>query len=347
MAGGIRPDPEQVIRAQVSRAQDIRQIGAATGDVLYNFGLIAAADYPQAPGVGTADFTQMIASALVAVALFIVLALMTFGVMLLSFIFAFLRLALSKVPLVGNGLKHLTDVTAFAVDPMITWIAGEADHALSNVLNGVVSLVHWAIRQPSNAVQDVSAAIVAAGVAPVKAEVDHLWAWVNHISNAVVTLQHELAAFPVTTAIGRVTIADQLHTAQNDIGRLWGAVSGIHTTLDQEAARINGLESNLDTLVRHVTGVRALNVGFQDIVSEISQLENAVKGLASDTLPRIDLNAQNIARLIPLAILADAGVEGIRNLRRLEDDICQCPRFPPGFNELGLAAALLHHVKGD
>lgn len=123
---------------------------------------------------------------------------------------------------------------------------------------------------------------------------------------------------------------------------LQGRVNHILTVLPTIVHDINTIEANqkefsydlniaigeINSLYSALNGVRVTQWGVQDY---LKNLDDSIKKLDYDygqLAPKVENNTQHIHLLNPLGQLLYLGQPGLNNLKRLEDNPCQCESWP-------------------
>lgn len=266
---------------------------------------------------------------------------------LASWLHHLLHNALASIPFTGGKLAVPIDIAFYWVTPGMGFLADTLNQEASKALPSFVHLVGWCLQNIERHMPSPFNAVIESYVHPVKAEVDHLWSWVHDISVWVSDLSHSVHGNALIGSDPMGAIRDQVHQLQRDVA----TIQHIQTVQAGDIAAINGQLATLGaeqaTLTEHTVGVRAASIGAADLLTVVSNLQASVHELQTVVLPTVTTHTGQINTLYPLGILLDAGALGLQNLRKLEDDPCQCPRLPGVINELGLAMSALHHLKGD
>jgi uncharacterized protein YoxC len=321
--------------------------GGGSMRMVRGLGVIQGQAYPGVETLAERDVAVEAASALADFGIGWFCLIVLCVVVFFDFALRYLRQGLSNVPMVGGGLGYLTDFLLSVFDPITEFVISQLSDSLHFMLAGFVTAVQWAVLQGNKQPLDNLGALIQSHIYPVKHEVDHLWGWVNDINTWVNTLSHEVHGTQSAPKEGTVPLWDQIHAIQHDIAATNAQVENIHKQIADLYGSVHQLDDLFRNLNSHVHGVRAVDVGWQDVEQQIGNLQDEILTLTSGHTVQIGHNSAMLSALAPLGLLLAPGAAGLENLRKLEDDICQCPRLPGVQNELGLAMAVLHHLKGD
>lgn len=108
-------------------------------------------------------------------------------------------------------------------------------------------------------------------------------------------------------------------------------------TVGQLVASQQHQDQEIATLRSIVGGVRAVTVGAQDVITILDHLRTTIEAIQAQQGAELAHHTAELAQLAPLLSLLYLGERGLDNLRKLEQNPCQCPRLP-GFNPLELDA---------
>lgn len=121
-------------------------------------------------------------------------------------------------------------------------------------------------------------------------------------------------------------------------------INVINANQAEFAHDLNITIGELNSLYTALNGVRATQWGVQDY---LKNLDDSVKKLDYDygqLAPKVENNVQQLHLLHPLEQLLYLGQPGLNNLKRLEDDPCQCPSYSPFPSDQSEALAVLEYL---
>ena len=149
---------------------------------------------------------------------------------------------------------------------------------------------------------------------------------IQKLQDDVRKLQHQTGTANVTPSPTSISLETRVKVLEHNYPQiynnqvmLWNDLNKNASLEQDDARRIQKLESGLGQ-------VRATQVTWPDVETA---LNNNVKPLEAEITrqgQQVTTNAQNIAHMSPLTLLLQPGMPGLRNLRKLEDDPCQCPQ---------------------
>ena len=141
------------------------------------------------------------------------------------------------------------------------------------------------------------------------------------------------------------TVWDQIHYVEHKIVAHQTSITDLYSRTD----RLTNIATQIQTEFRSLTGeihaVRAVSAGWQDIQQELENLGSLTTQFIDETSAELGKVVSVQTQMLPLTLLLEPGIKGLRNLRKLEDNICQCPKFANIPNELGTALAVLEFVE--
>lgn len=284
-----------------------------------------------------------IGDVVVVVVVVIVLAIAILGEIIHHF---FTRLTFSVGPMTFR-VGALADVAFGWSDNLTTWCAHTLQNAASGVFHGFIAATQWAIQQATHGGGTVTNALIGEAVQPVKTEVDHLWLWVNDINKWVGNIASHVGVAASVAIAEPGNVLGQLASTEQSLRNLWDYAGQIDGKLTGLSTEVGHLSTMVQTLLAQTGAVRAVNVGWQDMATELTNVQAEVQRLINVTYPQIQDLEGKVITLLPLGVLLAAGAEGIDNLRKLEDDPCQCPQLGGIGGVWATIMAAKHELKGD
>lgn len=272
--------------------------------------------------------------------------LLVIGIVLaLLFILIQFRRAIGSIGLgIGAKIEHLLPSPSILNGP-IDWAAHEAGHAVGGIMSGFTTAVHWAIQGKTGTPMNTLEAMIYSQVYPVHHEVNELWSWVSHINDWVGSIAHETHGTPPAPTPRSTPLQAQIDQLTHQQHVLSMAQDATNRKTDTNAAAIAALGVSLGALSARLTGVRAVNAGYQDVESNLRSMQNQLDELAKHYGTRIADNTSELTKLKPLEVLTQAGANGIGNLVKIENKLCWCEELPGLPNMLGTALAAIHGLK--
>lgn len=236
-----------------------------------------------------------------------------------------LRAVLSKAPLgIGGKLASLTDAV-FAWDKGYAhWVA---EHIVTTLIGAIIA-VKFVIGATLGLVHVVGGTVhILNPLAVPKAIINEVHALTTRISR----LEHEIYDAGKVVANVPGSLAAQLHSIHTQVSDLYhkgqwllAHVDNLYNDHHALAHEVHSLEHLVGDLQHRLTGVRAIHVSAPDL---IGQLEGAINGIDSrigSLEGKIGITSQQVTQLMPLTMLLTGGLVGLRMLRTLEDEPCQC-----------------------
>jgi archaellum component FlaC len=199
---------------------------------------------------------------------------------------------------------------------------------MAKLLHAIATLVQWGNAQNLKGAGRAIDKEILRFVEPVHHEVDHLWSWVSQINNWVNEIAHDIGGLSAGPAQNSIPTKDQIAAIQKALAVTNARVEQNQDDVAMLVHRVEQVEDDLGALANHLTGVRAINVNLPDIQNEVAKMLAELKAFEMGIQPRVAANTSTLGELAPLAVLALAGPRGIGNLRRLQDNPCQCPQLP-------------------
>lgn len=123
------------------------------------------------------------------------------------------------------------------------------------------------------------------------------------------------------TLLERIT---RLETHQTQLVHNQNALHADYNTLAHNETVFN---SKLTAIEAALGGVRATQYGVQSTMTEFHNLINGVQHELGQLAPEVDAAVRQLLLMQPLEQLLYLGARGINNLKKLEQDMCQCPRY--------------------
>jgi hypothetical protein len=105
------------------------------------------------------------------------------------------------------------------------------------------------------------------------------------------------------------------------------------------------LQTQFHNLTGEIHAVRAVSTSWQDVELQVENLGSLTTQFIDEVSVELGHVVNVQKQMEPLSLLLEPGIPGLRNLRKLEDNICQCPKFANIPNELGTALAVLEFVE--
>ena len=175
-------------------------------------------------------------------------------------------------------------------------------------------------------------------------EIHFLQSEINTLKQAVGTIQYVTTDKTVTVGVPQ-TVWDQIHHLEGQMHAVQTSITDLYSRTD----RLTNIATQIQTEFRSLTGeihaVRAVSAGWQDIQQELENLGSLTTQFIDETSAELGKVVSVQTQMLPLTLLLEPGIKGLRNLRKLEDNICQCPKFANIPNELGTALAVLEFVE--
>lgn len=177
-----------------------------------------------------------------------------------------------------------------------------------------------------------------------EAEIHFLQSEINVLKSAVGTIQYVTLDKTVTVGVPQ-TVWDQIHHLEGQMHAVQTSIGDLYGRTDRLTNTVTSLEHQFQSLTGEIHAVRAVSAGWQDIEQQLATLGTLTTQLADETAAQMGTITAHQTQMLPLALLLEPGIKGLRNLRKLEDNICQCPKFANIPNELGTALAVLEFVE--
>lgn len=256
----------------------------------------------------------------------------------------------SWMPLgIGSKAGGIVRIGFTWLDSFENWVMAYIDDQIKSMMQAVVSLVGWCLSKlgitlpgqgPAPRGQPGQMA-TEAEVRAVNARVDQLNKEVQSINFAISNPLTVTGPVPIpvpgtgTTEITKTVVVgvpqnlwDQIHAIHAKQANFEQALSTIQTKADQAYTTALQALNEGRALSQSVHAIRAVTVGYQDIQRELENLGSLMTSFVDETateLQRLDGEQKHMA---PLGLLLGPGLPGLRNLRTLEDNMCQCPKLP-------------------
>lgn len=175
-------------------------------------------------------------------------------------------------------------------------------------------------------------------------EVQYLQREINKLQSQVGYLTTHLGT-AATTTVPSSTIPQQVHYLEHQVDLIRSDLHAFSTGLNYALQTMTQLENRVSTLSQSYTGIRHEVLGLQDMGAELDNVQRTLTSFQNATSRSLDTLTSHMTHVWPLTLLLQPGISGLRNLRKLEDNICQCPKFGGIPNELGTALAVMEYVE--
>jgi uncharacterized protein YoxC len=141
------------------------------------------------------------------------------------------------------------------------------------------------------------------------------------------------------------TVWDQIHHLEAQAHSQQTSITDLYSRTDRLNNIATQLQSEFKSLTGEIHAVRAVSASWQDIEQQLENLGSLTTQFIDETAAELGHVTAVQTQMLPLTLLLEPGISGLRNLRKLEDNICQCPKFANIPNELGTALAVLEWVE--
>lgn len=242
-----------------------------------------------------------------------------------------------STPWIGSRWAALVHFMFSPVDQFRRAVARLLAQVMSVALVAFRDLVHWAlflaIPQPGTPLDTV----INQWVEPVHHEVDTLWSWVQQIAGEVTNLRQQSSGVGTGSPGGGGVPGGRLDQLEQRVATIETTLTHVSQQLAQVVAQNAVEDREIATLRSIVYGVRAASVGAQDVFTQLDRLRTTIESVQAQQGTLLSHHTAQLTQLEPLLTLLYLGRRGLDNLRKLENNPCQCPRLP-GFNPLELDA---------
>lgn len=176
------------------------------------------------------------------------------------------------------------------------------------------------------------------------AQVNHLQAELDYVRHHLGTVQYVTTNKQVTVGVP-ANVWDQIHHLESQMSAVTAALNAIDARLDHVSSTNSSQQHQIDRLSQGLHDIRAVSVGWQDIAQELERLGTRLTTEYNNTQQQVRSVDRRYRPLLALGLLTQPGLAGIKNLRKLEDNMCQCPKLPGIGNEMGTALAVLEFIE--
>ena len=167
------------------------------------------------------------------------------------------------------------------------------------------------------------------GIAPYSLEgtVSKLAADYNYLLTQVQKLGYALGHEQHSNAVP-AQVWDQIHSLQGDVARIVRAQNALSLRLDAADNAIRVQNNQIAQLEGQLHGLRQVSTGWQDVKNALDGLARATNSALADVRANQARDHVHLEELLPLSLLMQPGMAGIKVLRQLEDTPCMCPQTP-------------------
>lgn len=252
--------------------------------------------------------------------------------LLIGCLHGLLRAILGTLPNWGgvrNKVVGFVDI-AFRFDQVYArWVADNLTAAIISFIHGLAFLIqlfsgmlHWAGGKLTPVpVTAVPKAIIN--------QIRSLTVRVSRIEQEIHSATHISPTVPGT-------ITAQLHSLHTQVADLYNKQYQLDRSLTHlysdhriTASELHKLESVVSTLKDRLTGVRAVHVSAPDILKQLDTEVERLEKWRPQIEQQISHMSSSLVQLAPLTMLLTGGIGGLRMLRTLEDEPCQCGEPAP------------------
>lgn len=138
---------------------------------------------------------------------------------------------------------------------------------------------------------------------------------------------------------------DEIHQAQHQLYVQGQAINELQSRVERLTQYQASLETRLTGLQGQLGNMRAIQIGWTDIVTGINVMQHSIATLQANTDASLHAQGRQIAQLAPLGLLLQPGIQGLRTLRQLEDTPCMCAKPINYEGVLALAMATMEFVE--
>lgn len=296
--------------------------------------------------VGASEVAGVVAAIVGSIGVLPIILILLGLVILAGFLDNILSTTVARIPWVGGALASFIHLSFDPIRNLENWIGNKAGDIVNHLWTDLTHSIGYFAGQHAISNPVSSQVPSAAQVKVLQNEINTTNSHVAALNTSYEQLYRYVHNQP-TSALpqGVLTLPEQLYKVEQDVQTLYSNQTNFYQELQSITHNLTSLRDDVQQLEKSVVGVRTVEVGFQDIVQHINDVLDQSRKLENDLDNRVDHNTRSIAELQPLNLLLEPGIAGLRNLRKLEDNICQCPKLSGIGNELGTALALLEFAE--
>lgn len=249
--------------------------------------------------------------------------------------------AVARIPWVGGTLARYVHLSLFWMEPVNSWITEKIDPIVAHLWNDLTNAIgyfadrHTALTPHHNHYPTTN------DIKRLNEEINATDAKVDAVNQRLNNLDSYVHNQPNPTYVpNQSTLPEQLHILQGQIHVLYQNQSTMYADLQKVVADLTSLYQDVQTLSKGLIGTRAIEAGFTDFETRVDDAIKQLHDFESRIGPQVGQNTRSINELEPLSLLLQPGMRGLQNLRKLEDDPCQCPKFKGIGNDTGTELAI-------
>lgn len=335
---------DQEIRQFAEQELNPAGVGDAAERFLQTLGRVAVPALPLAAPEAVETTGAIVAGLVEAMGGWIVLLCLLIALVIYRVMEGAMLNIAGNVPLAGGHLKSWLRTWFNFVDGIENWIIGKVVQLTMMLVQSLLAFIglgidiHYSNRsvvQPKPRANPTNVATIA--------DINHLQDEINALAYALGQVHTGTTTQVINNPVPQ-TIVNQLHAVESSVVQLRKDMTQAYRKIDQLVATDTSLNKQVQQLVASLHDIRHVAVGWQDVVTSLAGLAQQVTTLSNTVEPAIAQNTRTIAMLMPLTMLLAPGLPGLRNLRKLEDNMCQCPKVGNVGNELGTMLAMYEFV---
>lgn len=251
---------------------------------------------------------------------------------------------LHKLPM-GLGTTPAAVVVAIfsPIDTAEQWCLDRATDIVSGIMHAWVDAIKATVQLAFPNIGHITGTSVSPDTTALQNEILHIEHTLTTLQSEISQLQHNTGQ-TVNVTVDDVPLHQRVVQLETLAQVLIHDIQVIYNETQMQTATITHVESELASLQASLHDVRAVEVGWAEILNTLETVQGQLQTQVADTETRTAGNTQALTLLHPLTVLLGGGVAGLRTLRSLEDRPCQCPTFPGMPHGLGDALALYEIV---
>lgn len=299
----------------------------AVPDVLEEASLVAAGAVAASEGSAAGLIVGALAEFVVSVGGWAVIIIALLLVVFFRILEAVLYKIADGIPLrMGSPLHSFVHLVFTPLDNLELWVAERMADAVELTIHNLWTMLKAVFIYGIGAPQPGTTTSSNHAIAQLQAEYNDLYRKYNYLEGQVHRLQ---TVAPTTANVGTIpaTLTERVRRLEELVVPMAHDVNVLHADYNTLAHNESVLNAHVNRLLTNLNAVRATQVNVQDDLVNVDEKLKAVEHELGLITPMVDASARQLHLMHPLEQLLYLGQVGINNLKRLEDNPCQCARY--------------------
>lgn len=229
-----------------------------------------------------------------------------------------------KVPWVGKGLAGIVHGMFRPVDLLKNSMLSAFNALMQDIWGDLFTVGAAVVEVTLPRTSHGKGLNLKADGATLQREVSGLQRQINHLQDEVTNLSRSVHGANTQPVVNLRPLVDVLHGIQNDVNTLYHNQTVLQGELARALGNIPQVQHELDQLRQRTASIHAVEVTITDLINNLERTQRDMSHTMARQGTAIQVNNAQLRRLSPLELLLQPGMRGLRNLRKLEDNPCQC-----------------------